>query len=182
MTAILRKGFTLMEVNLAILIMAGGILSIVGLYSLGFRESRQSSEDVAATAYADAVISPLAMAISATNLKWSVFKNIKNFPGDKGWAEYLNMNTGLVNDNPEGMARSAFSSAMGKFSSAADGQLDAPTSWPSGSNGDLNAGLIVMHTEGSPIVRIGFRASKLPGMLLSAPLYYTEVRFQGVND
>ena len=30
-----------MEVNLAILVMAGGILSIVGLYSLGFRESRQ---------------------------------------------------------------------------------------------------------------------------------------------
>ncbi len=177
-----RKAFTLMEVNMAILIMAGGILSIVGLYSLGFRESRQSSEDVAATAYADAVIAPLVMAASATNLQWSTFKDIPNFPGDSGWAEYLDMNTGLVDDNPESKAKSAFSGAMSKFQSAAQGGLDAPTSWPSGADGGLKAGLIVMHAKGSPIVRIGFRASKLPGMLLSAPLYYTEVRFQGVNN
>jgi len=179
----LRSAFTLMEVNLAILVMAGGILSIVGLYSLGFRESRQSSEDVVATAYADAVISPLAMAISATNLRWSAFKNIDNFPGDKGWAEYLDENTGLVKSNPDGTAKNAFSRAMGAFSGAAQGAMDAPSSaWPSGCDGGLNAGLIVMHAPGSPIVRIGFRASKLPNMLLSAPLYYTEVRFQGVND
>ena len=43
----MKKAFTLMEVNLAILVMAGGILSIVGLYSLGFRENKQSGEDVA---------------------------------------------------------------------------------------------------------------------------------------
>lgn len=59
----MRKAFTLMEVNLAILVMAGGILSVVGLYSLGFRENRQSAEDVAVAAYADAVISPLVRAI-----------------------------------------------------------------------------------------------------------------------
>ena len=40
--------FTLIEVNLAMLIMAGGILSVVGLYALGFRENRQGREDVAA--------------------------------------------------------------------------------------------------------------------------------------
>ena len=179
----LRKAFTLMEVNLAILIMAGGILSIVGLYSLGFRESRQSSEDVAATAYADAVLSPLVMAASATNLRWSVFKEMRSFPGDTGWAEYIDENTGLVRNNPESTAKNAFSSAMGALSSAAGGSLDAPSSWPGTSaSGGLKGGLIVMHAPGSPIVRLGFRASKLDNMLLSAPLYYTEVRFQGVND
>ena len=61
----LRKAFTLMEVNLAILIMAGGVLSVVSLFALGYRENRQSREDVAAAAYADAVLSPLIMACSA---------------------------------------------------------------------------------------------------------------------
>ena len=83
----MRRAFTLIEVNLAMLIMAGGILSIVGLYAFGFRENRQSREDVAATALADSVISPLVMAISATNLKWSVFRQEKNFPDDKGWKQ-----------------------------------------------------------------------------------------------
>ena len=54
----MKKAFTLIEVNLAMLIMAGGILSIVGLYSFGFRENRHSRVDVAATTLADSVISP----------------------------------------------------------------------------------------------------------------------------
>ena len=52
----MRKAFTLMEVNLAIMIMAGGILSVLGLYSLGYRENRQSREDVAAAAYAELLL------------------------------------------------------------------------------------------------------------------------------
>ena len=36
----MRQAFTLMEVNLAIFIMAAGVLGMVSLYSLGFRESR----------------------------------------------------------------------------------------------------------------------------------------------
>ena len=50
-----KKAFTLIEVNIAMFVMAGGILSVIGLYSLGYRESRQSREDVASAAYADAV-------------------------------------------------------------------------------------------------------------------------------
>ena len=75
----MRKAFTLMEVNLAIMIMAGGILSVLGLYSLGYRENRQSREDVAAAAYADSVISPLVMALSDPKVKWSKFKDLPDF-------------------------------------------------------------------------------------------------------
>ena len=177
----MRKAFTLMEVNLAILIMAGGILSIVGLYSLGFRENRQSAEDVASAAYADAVISPLAMAISATNLKWSVFKDLTSQPSTQGWRDYFNSD-GVVVNNPDSTAQSVFTTVIGKMKSAAKGSLDAPTSWPSTASGDLRAGLVVMHNPGSAVVRIGFRATKASGQLLSAPLYYTEVRFQGLAN
>ena len=100
----LRKAFTLMEVNLAILIMAGGVLSVVSLFALGYRENRQSREDVAAAAYADAVLSPLIMACSATNLKWSVYRQEWSLPGTAGWGDYLDRSTGLVKGNPQGQA------------------------------------------------------------------------------
>ena len=69
-----KRGFTLIEVNLAMLVMAMGVLSIVGLYAFGYRESAQSREDVEATALADQLISPLVRAITHTNQKWSTFR------------------------------------------------------------------------------------------------------------
>ena len=48
--------------------------------------------------------------------------------------------------------------------------------------GNLKAALVVMHDEDSAIVRISFRAVDKSNLLFSAPLYYTEARFQGVMD
>lgn len=178
----MKRAFTLVEVNLAMLIMAGGILSIVGLYAFGFRENRQSAEDVASAAYADAVISPLVMAISATNLKWSVFKNMPSYPSEAGWKDYFDSN-GLVTSDPENRAQDdVFGNVMKEMSKAAKGSFEVNTQWPSTASGGLRAGLVVIHDQGSAIVRIAFRATKRPSMLLSAPLYYTEVRFQGIVD
>ena len=70
-----RSAFTLMEVNLAIFIMAVGVLGMVSLYSLGFRESRQSEEDVASAGIADAFFAPLVAGLSATNMTWSGWCN-----------------------------------------------------------------------------------------------------------
>ena len=173
----MRKAFTLMEVNLAIMIMAGGVLSVLGLYSLGYRENRQSRDDVASAAYADAVISPLVMALSATNLKWSTFTSIKSVPShEKGWGDYID-SRGKVSSNPESKAKAAFDAVMGRL------QPEGLSKWPSNASGGLKAGLVIMHdSERSPIVKIGFRATKNPAELLAMPLYYTEVRFQGVID
>jgi len=183
----MSKGFTLMEVTLAMLIMAGGILSIVGLYSFGYRENRQSREDVASAAYADAVLSPLIMACSATNLKWSVFKDEFRYPsGNSGWGEYLNKSTGQVDGDPQSKAENAFSSLMSKMSGAAKGALNVDSSFPSavGSSSGLRAALVVLHEENSAIVKLGFRATpkNSTGSLLAMPHYYTEVRFQGLSD
>ena len=171
----MKRAFTLMEVNLAILVMAGGILSIVGLYSLGFRENRQSTEDVASAAYADAVLSPLVMALSATNVTWQQFQKIQNYPrGGNGWGEYLDSDGRVKSGiNPQG-AYEYVSSKVG----SPDGVLDK---WPAEADGGLTAGIVIRRDERkSPtVVRLAFRASKLPAMLLSAPMFYTEVRFQG---
>ena len=181
----MKKAFTLIEVNLAMLIMAGGILSIVGLYAFGFRENRQGREDVAASAFADAVISPLTMAISATNLKWSVFKNEFYYPGEKGWGEYFNSD-GIVATDPESMAENVFGQVMSKMSGAAVGTFDVDTQFPTGAKNlsKLSCGLVIMHPADSATVSIGFRATRgdKPGTLLAMPLFYTEVRFQGLAD
>ena len=171
-----------MEVNLAIMIMAGGILSILGLYSLGYRENRQSREDVASAAYADAVISPLVMALSATNVKWSVFRELNSMPGEDGWASYINRSSGLVDKNPESIAKGVFSSVMSKMSGGAKGALNVNSAWPTAAAGGLLGGLVVLHDEDSAVVKIAFRATRHPAELLSMPLYYTEVRFQGLAN
>ncbi len=180
----MKKAFTLIEVNLAMLIMPGGILSIVGLYAFGFRETRHSREDVAATTLADSVLSPLVMAISATNLKWSVFRQEKHFPSENAWEDYIDSSSGVVTRDPQSTAQSVFSQTMSWISGAAKGPLDVKTAFPSAAlNGTgMSCGLVVQHDEDSAVVRVSFRATRLPGELLSMPLFYTEVRFQGLPD
>ena len=68
----MKKAFTLIEVNLAIMVMAVGVLGIISLYAFGFREERQSREDVASAAYADAVMAPRAKT-SSTALRRPTF-------------------------------------------------------------------------------------------------------------
>jgi len=159
----MKRAFTLIEVNLAILVMAGGILSVVVLYSLGFRETRQSREDIVSAAAADAVMGPLVAALSSTELTWDKFNSIGNLP-EGGWGAFVNESTGQAKLNSD--ANSVFSDL---------GVPNGLNSVPS----DYKAGLVVCHNKDSGVVKIGFRASKRLDSLLSAPLYYTEVRFQG---
>ena len=168
----MKRGFTLIEVNLAMLIMAGGILSMVGLYAFGFRENRQSREDVEGAALADAFMSPVVAALSATNVPWSTWRNFSSVPGDDGWGEFLDENTGEVRQNNwEG----AYNSVKGTFGSY--------ITWPSqpSLNGTKWA-MVVQHDANSAVMRVSFRATTIPSLLMSQPLYYTEVHFQGDPD
>lgn len=175
----MRRAFTLMEINLAMLIMATGVLAVVGLYSMGFRENQQSTDDVASAAYAEAVISPLVRYFSDTNMTWDTFKNLKSKPSDAGWRDYLETKSGNnigVRSGTLGVAQSAF----GSYAHAQTSYAHAQTSWPSSAAGGLKAaGLVILHDENSAVVRIGFRAAESDDKLMAAPLYYTEVRFQG---
>ena len=175
----MKRAFTLIEVTLAIGIMAAGVLAIVGLYSFGFRENRQSAEDVSGAAYADAVISRLTNALSSPDLKWRSFRNISEQYPPNGWGDYFDAD-GIVSSDPESLAQGVFGQVMGSLEFVSD---RPDTSWPSGASGGLRAGLVVMHNPARPsFVTILFRSTKLWSTLLSEPLYYAEVRFQGVAD
>lgn len=169
----MRKAFTLMEVNLAIMIMAGGLLSVLGLYSLGYRESRQGRTDVETSACADAVLAPLVMALSATNMTWTSFDSIRDNPSER-WGGYVSDDGSWRGG---GKASTVYGYVMGKSPS------DAKVSWNEAfRQQDLFPGLVVMRDPGSPVVRIAFRASGRKSDFLSSPMYYTEVAFQGDPD
>jgi len=169
-----KRGFTLLEVLLSVAVMSSGVLTVVVLYSLGFRETRQSNEDIASAAYADAILAPMVNALSATNIAWSAFNNIQNTPSE-GWRDYYDGNWKIRSD-----CNSIASRALGAVKSAGASGV----SWPSIEAGDINgglkaAGLVVRHETGSSVVKIAFRAARSSQRLMSAPLYYTEVQFQG---
>ena len=110
----MKKAFTLIEVNLAVGVMTVGVLSILGLFMFGYRETAQSREDIEAAALADHVIAPLVAAISHTNMPWSVFREGYQFPSELGWGAYFN-NDGIVVDDPDGKAQSSFSQLMSRL-------------------------------------------------------------------
>lgn len=168
----MKKAFTLIEVNLAMLIMAGGILSMVSLYSLGFRENRQSREDVEGAALADAFMSPVVAALSATNVPWSTWRSFNSAPGKEGWGEFLDENTGEV---LQSNWRNAYDSVRNTFGNY--------ITWPSEpSVNDLKWAMVVEHPENSAVMYVSFRCTTVPGLLMAQPLYFTEVHFQGLPD
>ncbi len=75
-TATHRAGFSLMEVNMAVFVMAVGILSMVVLYPLGLRESTQGQADLKQAMFGDYVLNQAVAAASDTNLTWSEWKSV----------------------------------------------------------------------------------------------------------
>lgn len=69
-------GFSLIEVNMAVFVMAVGIIGMAALYPLGLRESIQSTADLKQSMFADVVLGAAVAAASSPNVTWTVFKDI----------------------------------------------------------------------------------------------------------
>ena len=189
-----RRGFTLLEVNLAVFIMSTGILAICALYSLGFRENRQSVEDVAGAAFAELYLSPLVQGLSATNMPWSAWAEIGDEPSRSatrsqnvadgvwprsGWRDYVQPIEDTrqlryrVVGSPRSLADSAWNGVNGKLQSPYRG---TKPSIPS----DYEYVLVV--TRRGTIVQLAFRSARRRETLMTQPTYVTEVRFCGNPD
>ena len=188
----MRRGFTLLEVNLAIFIMATGTLAMCALYALGFRESSQSVEDVAAAAFADAYLGPLVQGLSATNMTWDAWLQIGETPAKSntkriadavwpkdGWMAYVekpkkeNSLSYRIKGNPKATADGVFGNVIGKCPSPYKGNNPGIPS-------EYQYGLIV--TRRGPTVQLAFRIARRKETLMSQPLFVSEVRFQGVVE
>jgi hypothetical protein len=85
----LNNGFSLIEVNMAVFVMAVGVLSMAVLYPLGLRESTQGQADLKQSMFADCVLNQVVALASQTNVTWNSWKNIpraNNFT-EGGWQD-----------------------------------------------------------------------------------------------
>ena len=183
----MKKGFTLIEVNLAMLIMAMGVLVMCGLYSLGFRENRQSVEDVAAAAYADTYLGPLMQGLSATNLEWTSWIRIGNQPANantrriadgilpaNGWMAYVQQegNKGgyRINGNPRATADGVWQEIQRQIPSPYKGSLPSIPK-------DYTYALVA--TRSGATIQLAFRCARRKESLMTQPLFVSEIHFQG---
>ena len=189
-----RAAFTLMEVNLAILIMAIGVLTMTSLYPLGFRESEAAHDDVRAAVVADEVLGKLSAALSSRNITWENWKSAaeaavkaSNSGGaGNAWMSYFTQR-GQSNFKIEsvGSVNSHAKAVFDALAGACSGATKRP-SWTPDSK--YAQGLVVQWgkrivsggaKDDYSRVSISFRMSRRPGALMGAPVYYTEVHFQG---
>lgn len=187
----MRRAFTLIEVNLAIMVMAGGILGMVALYSLGLRENSQSVEDVASAGFADAMFAPLVATLSSRELTWSDWCNaVEAADGDEeefcngispkgGWAAYVEKKddnddgkyeTYKVLPSPESKAISVAAKITGLGSAGVSASLPGI---------DSHYKYALVATRRGSTISLAFRAARRLQTLMSQPIYYTEVHFQG---
>jgi len=86
-----RAGFSLIEVNMAVFVLAIGILSMAVLYPLGLRESMQSQADLKQSMFADYILNVAVAAASSTNIswktEWSPWSATYDFTGSDAGAE-----------------------------------------------------------------------------------------------
>jgi uncharacterized protein (TIGR02598 family) len=65
----LRAGFSLIEVNMAIFVLAGGALALLGLFPLGLRESLSARNEMKMATFAERVINSARIAATKPDLK-----------------------------------------------------------------------------------------------------------------
>ncbi len=195
MNRILQRAFTLIEVNLAIFIMAGGVLAMISLYSLGFRESKQAREDVASAAIADEVLNPLVVALSSRKLKWTEWCSLgfQTIPGESiqvmpgsgnmgGWLSYVEKHGTKkaahysVPQDPESKANGVY----GKLINAGKDGYSLPSS-PYLPQNMTYALVASRESETSPVITLAVRCVRknLRNTLMAQPVFSTEVHFQG---
>lgn len=194
-----RSGFTLMEVNLAVFIMAVAVLGMVALYPLGFRESQQARDDVVEAVLAEGILNPIAATLSSTNMTWSQWKDILG-TGDgvyppQGWLSYCGNEQSLTprgRDEINSLALQVINRLpSGNFSARGNaGQVLAKCNnlgiacaivasygeIPTYGNGSgANGSALTDRTRIVVTVRLARRAAQIFGQ----PAFYTEVHFQG---
>ena len=200
MRSILRKsGFTLMEVNLAVFIMAAGVLAMISLYPLAYRENSQSVEDVKAAAYADAAFNQIAGILSARNITWDEWRSrVENAMGETkiplnggradevAWAFYAKNTSSTREDAWEPKSKSEVSRTGGRVFKALTGGRGE---WPGDRDKDYACALMAQwgwfdFGDGNPQddhsrVILSMRVSRNTGALFAQPIFYTEIHFQG---
>ena len=192
-----RAAFTLMEVNLAIFIMAVGVLAMTSLYPLGFRESEQSRDDVYAAVIADEVLGKLTAALSSRNITWDEWHNgieeaVNKTP--KGWFSYFKSYNGKGGTDYKVIDKRASNELAQNVFDALQKVSGVNLKLQKAFNADSKYVYGLVAQWGKRVltdngvkndwsrVSISFRMARRSEALKAAPIYYTEVHFQGDQE
>ena len=185
-----RNGFSLIEINMAIFVMAAGVLAIAALYPLGLRESILSQSDFKQVMFADYVLNIAVTAACSTNVTWSEWSqwaeayNMANDSSGKGELRKLS-DTACVPD----FIWNSLSPAIERYSSQM--QLGAGSGQNKRHTRNLTYAVycVLVPSFSDQIMGIMVRSldmdtSKMSSdekkrRLESQPVYYAEARFQG---
>lgn len=180
-------GFTLMEVNLAIFIMATGVLAMVALYPLGYRESQQSRDDVWAAAEADRVFNILHATLGERNMKWNDWLSTVDASSSTTWADYCDQNKGYAPKKRgacTGAAKAVLDALVGKASKKpaavwfkSSDYAYAVVAQP----GFVKQGVVDPKKDYSRIV-VSMRVARNAATLFAQPIFLTEIHFQGDQE
>jgi type II secretory pathway pseudopilin PulG len=182
-----KNGFSLIEVNMAIFVMATAVLMVAGLYPMGLRESIQSQSDFKQVMFADYVLNVAVAAACSPNVTWNEWRN---------WADNWNVATAGEHGEIKGLNRhgsvpyfiwKALDGAIQNYSSFQNqGERTSPhiedetyavycILVPGYS--DQIMGIMVRSLDGDTQTKMN--AAQRKRRLENQPLYYAEARFQG---
>jgi Tfp pilus assembly protein PilV len=180
-----RSGFSLIEVNMAVFVLAIGVLSMAVLYPLGLRESIQSQADLKQSMFADYILNVAVSAACSTNLnwtEWSSWAGTYNMVGsDAGQVRELN-----ISDSVPKFVLTAVNAAVNQYNGS---QL-------SGFQHTINQTFAIYcvmaqgpsaRVMGIMVRSLDVDTSKMSTRekvkrLESQPSYYAEARFMGFPD
>lgn len=182
-----------MEVNLAVFIMAAGVLAMVSLYPLGYRESQQSVDDVRAAAYADFVFNQIAAVMSSRTLTWQEWKQCvdaavqQTNAGEKGggWGAFCNTSGGYApkdRSQINSKSKQVFDALMKYAGKAGVKQKGLDSK-------DLTVAIVAQKglmrfsaydwQDDNSRIMLSLRVSRNASSLFGQPLFFTEIHFQG---
>ena len=176
-----RFGFTLIEVNLAIFVMAVGVLSLVSLYSFGYRENQQSAEDVQAAAVSEYCLNAMVAALSSTNMSWTAWRGLGMQPAN-GWGEYAGDGTGSGTSNNDGTGAVRPNTHPSALAEGVCNRVMSAAGFSASFNvGDLCVGIVLTPSSSSDprTYSVAVRCGRRAATLVNQPLYYSEVYYQG---
>ena len=181
-----RAGFSLMEINMAVFVMAVGILGMVALFPLGLREGSQGRADLKQSMFADHALNQLTGLLSQTNITWSQWKALNH----KAWPVAVTLPSHGGREDRWDMASLPFNESQWV--------ADLQGAWKTGTtsldlSGEDAQCRIFFRLVGDPdlntrspslrVMGIGIRTTdqkvKNYNQYTNNALYYTEVTFQG---
>ena len=176
-----RSGFSLMEVNMAIFVMAVGVLSMVALFPLGIRESVQSQADLKQTMFADYLLNAIVSAASNPDLpwlaQWRSWALNNSLEGEEADYQVQNLNT-LPNfvETIVNHAETEYNRDQPSRLQLRRNETYAVYCVPVSGHSSLIMGILVRSLS---MDTSEMDAEEMRRRLEAQPVYYAEVRFQG---